>query len=390
MILNWETIMNKYLIILLGVLFFGCREEFWPSIDKYENLLVVDGSITNQPGPYTIRLSSSTLVQDASFHPFEGALVKIYDDFGNEEILNEIEPGVYQTSASGIKGQVGRAYKLVINTPDERYYESAFSKIQEPIGIDSVYTLIESKPTNDPEFYYWGYQFYLDTKVADHDSVNFLWQLNATYEYRSDFLIRYYFDGQLHPMDDPYSFWRCWIDDNVGSNFTASTDYLAEPVIKGYPLIFVNTETRKLSVRYSLKVSQFIVDRDAFNYFDQIKNINDEQGTLFTSLPYQVRGNLRNINDESEPVLGYFLVGGQSEKRIFVNPPYINKFRYSVCELGEEDYQNVGSIYYSDPKAYPIFITYDINYALALPAQACMDCRLKGGTINKPDFWIDY
>lgn len=382
--------MNKYLIIFIVLIFFGCREEFWPEINKYDNLLVVDGTITNQPGPYTIRLSTSSLVQDASFDPYSGAVVKITDHLGTEEVLEEVEPGIYQTSPTGTQGKVGNRYKLLIYTPDEKVYESSYSELLEPVGIDSIYAVIESQPTPDPEFYYWGYQFYVDTDMANNDSVNFLWRLKATYEYHSDFKTRYYYDGQLKPFPDYDSLWRCWTDDVVNSNFTASVANLSEPIIKAYPLIYVNTETRKLSVRYSLEISQYSIDDQAHKYFEQIKNINDEQGNLYTTLPFQVKGNIRNANNESEPVLGYFLAGGKSVKRIFVSRPYTLQFYYSVCELGEADYENVSSIYDADPSAYPIYLTYDLNYALALPSQECMDCRIKGGSITKPDFWIDY
>jgi hypothetical protein len=40
---------------------------------------------------------------------------------------------------------------------------------------------------------------------------------------------------------------------------------------------------------------------------------------LFDPLPGSLTGNIKNLSDPSAPVLGYFLVSGASEKRIFID-----------------------------------------------------------------------
>jgi hypothetical protein len=64
--------------------------------------------------------------------------------------------------------------------------------------------------------------------------------------------------------------------------------------------------------------------------------------------------------------------------------------RYPVCVLTEADYMNFGTIFLTQPWEWPQFATIDNNGVWAYPVnQECFDCRLKGGTIEKPDFWID-
>ena len=96
-------IVNLVMIILL-VLVFSCVEKYWPELDsKYEDILVVEVMITNDPGPYYIKLSLATSVENPELIVLRGCHVKILDDAGNLENLSEISPGIYSTSVSGIQ-----------------------------------------------------------------------------------------------------------------------------------------------------------------------------------------------------------------------------------------------------------------------------------------------
>jgi len=127
---------------------------------------------------------------------------------------------------------------------------------------------------------------------------------------------------------------------------------------------------------------------EAYNYWNALSKQSENQESLYTTQPYQIQGNVQNIHNPDEPVLGYFLVAGVSEQRIFVGrPPLV--FHYSVCVLDESDYEAMGTLKYTNEKSWPLYVTMGLSYALALPNQKCIDCRLNGGTIVKPDFWED-
>ena len=168
-----------------------------------------------------------------------------------------------------------------------------------------------------------------------------------------------------------------------------STRSLTTPVITGFPLHYVNTQTRVLSVRYSLLVKQYALNEEAFTYWSKLEEMNSDQGSLYTQQPYQTRGNLRNVDDEDETVLGYFLVAGISEKRIFVDRPNSLPFYYPICDLDEADFEAYGMLNMADPVFYPIYAIETPGGRRAVPPQGCVDCRRHGGTIFKPEFWID-
>src|SRR5581483_8560589 len=115
-------------ILLVCFLFFLCScvdsIEISPS---FLPTLVVEGLITDQPGPYVVTISRAVPVtQDAQLQTppiYEsGATVVIQDDQGNRETLIEKSSGSYYTSF--FQGIVGRTYSISIKTIDGSTYES--------------------------------------------------------------------------------------------------------------------------------------------------------------------------------------------------------------------------------------------------------------------------
>ncbi|MBN2174969.1 MAG: DUF4249 domain-containing protein [Bacteroidales bacterium] len=368
----------------------GCVEEYFPDLNKYENLLVVDGRITNDPGPYIIKLSQSSEVRQGWWIPLGGATIELMDDLGNSEILTETEEGTYSTAPDGMQGKVGRQYRIEIETANGKKYNSPFETLRKPVEIDSVYTQFEYHPNEEGSYEYAGLQFYLDTKPAEQDTNYLMWSSTATYIYEADFKIRFIFEGSLEPFPDPDSLKTCYVTSRVPTVFTSGTADLVAPVIKHFPLHYVSSETRELSVRYSVLVNQLTLGRNAWMFWDQVREQNENQEGLYTIQPYQIQGNITCISDPEEPVLGQFTVAGIHKKRIFRNRsdlPVI--FRYPVCEISEGDIENFSTIFLYPSYSWPVYATTTVDGVPALPPQVCMDCRETGGTIEKPDFWVD-
>ncbi len=66
------------LMITVGLLTFACVEAYWPDLGtKYDRALVVDGLVTDRPGPYTVKLSYSSTVGKPEYIPASGYQVGI-------------------------------------------------------------------------------------------------------------------------------------------------------------------------------------------------------------------------------------------------------------------------------------------------------------------------
>jgi hypothetical protein len=319
-----------------------------------------------------------------------GCRVEILDDLGNVEVLTEPDAGVYKTSPDGIQGIIGREYKINITASNGKTYTSGFEKLPQPLVIDSVYAKIEYSKDDRFPVDVAGYRFYLDTKTATQDSTFLLWDLTATYKYMSDYIIRWIYDGELRPWTNSDSLRTCWLTKDILELFVYSTQHLSVPQLKNFPLHYVPVSERDLSIRYSLFVSQFTISKDAYVFWNAVKEQNANHDKLYSRQPYQLQGNIFNPQDPDENVLGYFLVAGEDQHRIFVNKPDSPiKMRYTICKLSFADYQNFGLLFLSLPREWPLYATFDNNGANAYPNQDCLDCRLRRGTIEKPEFWID-
>ena len=155
----------RLLAVSLFLLFmYACIDEYWPEINAYQNLLVVDGMITNGQGPFQVDLSLSTRVDVPAYEPYGGCAVSIVDDAGGSIELLETSTGTYRSSDEA-EGIIGRSYKLMIETPSGKQYSSEFDELTAPALIDSVYPVLENKIDPAYDYELSGYQFYLDSKT---------------------------------------------------------------------------------------------------------------------------------------------------------------------------------------------------------------------------------
>jgi hypothetical protein len=151
---------------------------------------------------------------------------------------------------------------------------------------------------------------------------------------------------------------------------------------KRIPLHYVLPTSGKLDVKYSCMVYQYALSEKAYNYWHQKKIDLQESEGLYTTQPGQSKSNIVNINDPEETILGYFWASSRTEKRIFFGGPFEN-YRIPKCVL-----DTLGGPPTEPPyPAYFWLLGTSISSLYLVGHQRCFDCRSKGGTLTKPDFW---
>jgi hypothetical protein len=343
---------------------------------------VVDGLISNNPGPYTIKISRTSSTDRPEFLYETGAMVRISDDSGNSEVLYENTAGVYQTSETGIQGVVGKKYKLYIKTSDNQEYETDYIELLSPIPIDSVYASPEYKQTEELGIFHKGLQFYVSTHSNLNRESFLLWEPIETYEYNAEYIIEEYYNVEEHGFQsypNPYQYFTCYRTSTIRNNIFILA---AENSNFAIPLHFVSADTKKLSIKYSIFVNQYSIDFNTYEYWNNLKKILTQGTSLYNIQPFKVQGNIKNSHDNNEPVLGYFTVGGHSGKRIFVDPVQPDYYS-SWCEPNVDRYGTI-SAYGSHVKLYA---TRNEEGQMGLIGGSCIDCRESGGVLERPDFW---
>ena len=163
----------KHNIRVIGVLsmFFGmaCTEAIDIDLNEGENnRLVVAGEITNEPGPYSVRLTRSTSYFYNQPAPAElGATVTISDGEQTFILLDEDNDGTYWTD-SAARGIPGRTYTLNIKLTNGEEYE-AVDHMPIPNRFDTIYY----EYTNEeygltlPQYHYFFYATFTEQEGVD-------------------------------------------------------------------------------------------------------------------------------------------------------------------------------------------------------------------------------
>lgn len=374
-----------YLMLFLG----SCVYPFHPKIDEIQDMMVINGKITDRPGEHVIEVSRASPYNDPGFFPVSGCVVRVEDEGGEGVSYEEYEPGVYRAYLDGSFLGLNKAYKLFVFTADGREYQSDYDTLFACPPLDSVYYQIESEPTEDPEITYGGIQFYVDAKGDSRQAANYMWELEETFEYHAKYPVQYFYSsGTLTEYDPPRdSLTLCYLTQEVPELYTATTGYLSTNELKQFPLNFVSGSLPKLKYRYSLLVSQHSLSENAFQYWDKMRNLQQESGGMYETQPSTARGNLFNIYDDGELVLGYFYASQVHKKRINLKNTFDFKIHDFACGI-------VMIELLSDLEDLDLYIlkviTEDGTEQWAEPDQACVDCRQRGGSLNPPSFWTEY
>ena len=163
----------KHNILTIGILSIifatACTESLDIDLNEGENnRLVVAGEITNEPGPYSVRLTRSTSYFYNQPAPAElGATVTISDGEQTFVLLDEDNDGTYWTD-SAARGVPGRTYTLNIKLANGEEYE-AVDHMPIPNRFDTIYY----EYTNEeygltlPQYHYFFYASFTEQEGVD-------------------------------------------------------------------------------------------------------------------------------------------------------------------------------------------------------------------------------
>ena len=124
---------SVYFIVLIAVL--GCEKEITLSLDQNQSMLVIDAAVTDEAGPYYVKLTNSVAVSDNSKFPaFANATVIMKDNLGFSDTLKYTKDGIYSTKK--LKGVYGNTYFLEVLLDGKKY--TAQSTMPEKVMFDSL------------------------------------------------------------------------------------------------------------------------------------------------------------------------------------------------------------------------------------------------------------
>ncbi|CAN5436272.1 hypothetical protein BH09BAC3_BH09BAC3_07480 [soil metagenome] len=320
--------MNKLFVLLMILCSAGCVAPISLDYPGAGGALVVDGWITNRPGPYIIKLSRSVPYDNSKSLkvysiPERSVKVSIVDDLGNIEILTEMSTaGSYKTNT--LSGVVGRKYQLKIETKTGKYSSVPEQMVSVPNikKFEARFQVSEVLFTNangsarvqkkeDFGFY---------VTISDPaDAENFYrWQATGIFEY---------FSTSEQPVPT-----HCWAptQGKIEPNLQLASDVLfnGQEYTQYLGLIAYDRPTYYLAT-----LNQQSLTPSAYKFLKQLKDQQTSTGTLFDPPPTAISGNIYNENNSREVVLGYFGVSEVKQVNLLINrlleSGYVNPSRYS-------------------------------------------------------------
>jgi hypothetical protein len=119
------NVKNIFAGLLIVLTFTNCQDVIDIDLDSVEAQLVIEGTLTDQPGKHQVRITKTVpFDQPNDFPAISGAFVTIEDNQGLIDTLREAAAGVYETQRL-TKGEYERTYTLRVTTEGQQYTASS-------------------------------------------------------------------------------------------------------------------------------------------------------------------------------------------------------------------------------------------------------------------------
>lgn len=271
----------------------GCETVIDANLNEGPSQLSVDGTITDQPGPQTIRLTQTAAYFDNSPPPVaSGATVAVTDDLGRRFAFTDTDNDgyyVWQPTAKDTLGRVGRTYSLSITFQSETYRASA--RMNRVPAVDSlIFRKEKINPLSSTE----GYQ-------AEFYARDFV---GATDYYR----VKYYWNGTLQnkPRD---------IITLKDASFPGSSDTDGLTFIRPFRQA-INPDSL-YALNDSVRVEIQSLTLEAFDFWQQLTG-QITNGGLFATPPANVPTNIINANAAGKKATGFFVASAVRSRTVRV------------------------------------------------------------------------
>lgn len=339
----------------------SCVEVFdYPGTTLTNTDVVVDGVITNEPGPYSVKLSRTVQVGSIlGALSISKAKITIFSNTGESEVLQETNlPGTYKTDPLGIRGTIGREYWIKIELPDRRIIESIPDKMN-PVGnIDSLYYQFETSVAENGRKSY-GFRIFVDAKTTEGESNFTRWKFDGVYAVTTI--------PKLHPIPTPppppcetaplpcsgWEFYNgqivylrpctcceCWA--NQYENRPTLRESRSVSQIAGLQVGFVPVNFYTFQDKYRVTVTQMSLSRKAFDYWKTLRDQKEGATSLFQPAYGKTESTIFKQPEQGK-VIGIFYAAATNQKKLFIKKETNNAYLLAEVPLNcDERYGPAG------------------------------------------------
>ncbi|HET8884992.1 MAG TPA: DUF4249 family protein, partial [Salinimicrobium sp.] len=286
-----------------------------------------------------------------------------------------------------------RNYQLFI-TSEGTEYESTPQVLPTQTELENI--VVVPKTVDGVE----GLEIQANSFDPSGNSKYYRYEYEETYkviaEYWSQYKVLVLSPASLDYMETDEYKKICYATKSSATALLKSTQDLVEDRVQDFPVKFIPKTDGTISHRYSILVTQYVMNLEAFNFHQTHHNIYGGGTTLSPVQPGFIRGNISAIGSDKK-VVGLFDVASESSKRIFFS--YADFYSGELpdpfeCEI---EILNSADFNFTPPPADGMtIINYTENNKMLLydvvgdeyymvPLE-CGDCSTVGSPVV-PEFW---
>ena len=430
------TLLLTGLALLFGLA--ACVDPEALSLRGTVDVIVVDGTITNLAEPQTIRINRSRadrLTGRFGSLPVTKARVEVVVDSAEVIACHETIDGTYQLP-TGYRGQVGHAYQLRFTLTDGTRYTSNQQVMPAvpPIDRISVQYNPKSLPPALLKGFTKGFDVFIDTQdPADaHNYYRWDWILYERQYWCRTCAQGHYMTNQLdlvssYPLPLIYRALPALLEDcfpypparlRDGSNAPILyfvNDYACRTpcweIVHSYEINLFNDHYANggliagrnvAQVPYYTQIPDLIEIRqqsmtpDAYDFFTLFKQQTQNTGGLADTPPAALVGNVHNVANARENVVGFFTAGAITSIRQWVDKKNIEPFALGAYDEMGGSVGGDQQLFYAlngrktspEPEEKRFPLGYSIIGGGSRPPTAVCG-PLDQRTPNKPEGWRD-
>ncbi|MEB2778671.1 DUF4249 domain-containing protein [Algoriphagus sp. D3-2-R+10] len=301
-IFHFSYLLNLAWIILIS----SCIDRLDFIGDTKEGQIIIYGLLSAGENIHTVNvgLSRSSGFTQSSI---PNAEVNLLVQEGGTYRYTSIGDGNYELhNFNPVEGQ---SYSLEVMV-GEKVYRSTFQEIPSSNGVDSLSYDVAYEPFRTT-FQEHVFKVYSKTRLPENDEPVYLrWIVEETAYWE---LVWIYAPGIPPPLPPP-----CFIFDIMEPAKINLFDGSSSKTQTFDQLLATRKIDNSFLFPMFISVKQLSINRDAYEYWEKIKTVIENQGSLFDIPPAPIIGNIKNTNDPNEKVLGFFEVAKSQVTRFYV------------------------------------------------------------------------
>lgn len=329
------------LVICLSIAFslLTCVDPVALTINSSLDVLIVDGTITDKAETQVIRLNRSQadrITGRFGYMPVTKATVQIVVDSVDVVIAPETTDGRYQLPAD-FKGKAGHVYQLKFTLSDGTRYESTPEQLQPVAPIGQVRAQFNPTSLSGTErlnnIYTAAHDFYVDFTDPAEQANYYRWEWidwerqewcrscqRGLYEIRDaqGNLLEDCINNTLNASFPNYDYncrTSCWEIIYSNNLVLFSDQYSNGNPIKSLPIGRIPLYSKEHCL---VEVRQSSLTKKAYDYLDQLNDQSQATGGVAGGQPALLVGNVYNVTQRNEPVVGYFTTSSVSSVRYWL------------------------------------------------------------------------